>query len=270
MVYNYDSMQHRTRKRFGQHFLIDQQVIDQIINVIYPKANDLIVEIGPGAGALTTPLLNKLDCLHVIELDRDLIDGLVSMSTDDHKIIVHEGDALKFDFNQLDRCTDKTLRIVGNLPYNISTPILFHLIDFIECTKDIHVMLQREVVERCVASPGSKQYGRLSIILQYYYHIDLLFYVAADAFNPPPKVESAVMRLTPREKPAVTANDLKTFKHVVAMAFQQRRKTILNNLKKIIDGEALEQLGISPKDRPEQLTVEQFVLIANAVLLKMI
>ena len=247
------------KKRLGQHFLHDQNIIDQIIDFIAPKKPDNLIEIGPGAGALTTkllPLVNKLD---VIELDKEIIPILEKNCDHSKKLHVHFEDVLKTDFTKF-----KTpLRLVGNLPYNISTPLLFHAIKNIAAIKDMHFMLQKEVAERIVAGPGSKTYGRLSVMLQYYCGTKILLKIGSEAFSPPPKVESAFIRLIPHKKLAVKALDEKRFADIVRDAFGQRRKTIANSLKKYITAEQLEKSGINPTLRPEQLSVKEFVLISN-------
>ena len=250
---------YRTKKRFGQHFLHDQRVINHIINEIRPSSSDCMVEIGPGLGALTYPLLEQLDQLHVIEIDRDVITRL--KQRDNPKLIIHSEDALKFNFNQL--VQTQALRVVGNLPYNISTPIIFHLLNSANNIQDMHFMLQNEVVQRITAQPGSKSYGRLSVMVQYYCQTEYLFFVGPEAFKPPPKVDSAIVRLTPWEDFPFKANNEKQFSAIVAKAFSMRRKTLRNNLKKIITAEQIESLGIDPSLRAETLAVSDFVQLAN-------
>ena len=253
-------MKHTPRKRFGQHFLKDQIILEEIIKAISPRPTDLMVEIGPGLGALTNWLLYKIPLLHVIELDRDLAKRLKDNDTSG-KLEVHQADALMFDFAQIPQTTDQKLRIVGNLPYNISTPLLFHLTQFIPLVKDQYFMLQKEVVERMVANPGTKAYSRLSVMLQWLYHMDLLFTVPPEAFNPPPKVMSAVVRMIPNRHPHVC--DAANLEKTVTMAFSQRRKIMRNTMAPLFGESDLINAGIDPARRPEEISVEQFVALAN-------
>ena len=253
-------MGHQPRKRFGQNFLQKQEVIDDILHAIGPRPNDLMVEIGPGLGALTNPLARALKQLHVIELDRDIVSRLRAQYTDG-KVVIHEGDALKFDFASL----GTNLRIVGNLPYNISTPLLFHLVDQIDCVRDIHAMLQKEVVERMVAAPDTAAYGRLSVALQYRFEMEKVLDVGPDAFYPQPKVDSAVIRMLPRLTHEPKAADEALFARIVTTAFSQRRKTLRNTLRNILALQDFEALGVEPQARAETLAVEDFVRIANWV-----
>ena len=252
---------HRPRKRFGQNFLHDKQVINKLVTAIAPKSTDLMVEIGPGQGALTGPLLEKLDTLHAVELDRDLVERLEQLPTGD-KLVIHSADALKFDFSQL--ADHRPMRIVGNLPYNISTPLLFHLLGYRELITDMYFMLQLEVVDRLAASPGNKTYGRLSVMAQYFCQVDKLFSVPRGAFYPPPKVTSAIVRLQPRVLPVSTDNQ-SLFEQVVRLAFSQRRKTLRNNLKQLLQGPQLDQLDYDLGRRPEQLDVDEYVKLSNAI-----
>ncbi len=253
---------HRPRKRFGQNFLHDQGVLHRIDQAIRPKPADQIVEIGPGLGALSQYLIAGAGEINAVELDRDLIEPLSERFGE--QITLHNSDALKFDFCSLAPEGEK-LRIIGNLPYNISTPLLFHLFEQRECIEDMHFMLQQEVVDRIVAAPGSKSYGRLSIMAQYYCQTESLFHVPPGAFNPPPKVHSAIIRLIPHANHPVEVKDFKQFEAVIRQAFSQRRKTIRNTLKKLITAEELTALGIDPTMRPEQLNIEQFAKISNAI-----
>lgn len=253
---------HVPKKRFGQNFLCDQNIIEQIINVIAPKTTEHFVEIGPGKGALTLQLLPKVKKLDAIELDRDLIPILVKSCANFHNLILHQADVLQFDFATL---PDLPLRVVGNLPYNISTPVLFYLADYNELVTDLHFMLQLEVAERMIAKPNSKAYGRLSVMLQYYYNIDLLFHVPASSFSPIPKVTSAFVRLRPQTAKKIAVKDLNLFADLVRAAFNHRRKTIKNSLQEFISGEELSALGISPLCRAEQLTVDNYVQICNSI-----
>ncbi|AMD01253.1 MULTISPECIES: 16S rRNA (adenine(1518)-N(6)/adenine(1519)-N(6))-dimethyltransferase RsmA [Halomonas] len=254
---------HRARKRFGQNFLRDPGIISRIVRAIAPRPGDRLVEIGPGQGALTEPLVEAADGrLEVIELDRDLIPGLRVQFFNVPDFIIHEGDALKFDFRAL-RGEGEPLRVVGNLPYNISTPLISHLLEAGDAIADMHFMLQKEVVERLAAEPGGPDWGRLSVMAQYRCRVDALFTVPPEAFVPRPKVESAIVRLTPHSRLPHPANDETLLFHVVRQAFGQRRKTLRNNLKGRIEADALAALGIEPSRRPQTLTIEEFVRIAN-------
>ncbi|WP_137936001.1 16S rRNA (adenine(1518)-N(6)/adenine(1519)-N(6))-dimethyltransferase RsmA [Chitinivorax sp. B] len=250
--------QHIPRKRFGQNFLEDQGVIGDIIYAINPRQDDVIVEIGPGLGALTQPLLAHLKHLHCVEIDRDIIARLEKRYSAD-RLTIHGIDALKFDF-----CTlgDK-LRIVGNLPYNISSPLLFHLAEYNSRIVDMHFMLQKEVVDRMVAEPSTADYGRLSVMLQYRFYMEKVLDVPPEAFNPPPKVDSAVVRMIPLPKPTLACQHIGQLEQLVTQAFSQRRKTLRNNLKEWLDITDFEQLGINPGLRPENLSVEDFVRMTN-------
>ena len=254
------SNKYRTKKRFGQHFLHDQGVIQTLIQYINPKPDQQIIEIGPGMGALTFPLLQQLGSMEVIEIDRDVISHLRSQGGD--KLIIHNMDALKFDLSQLLKA-DQQLRVVGNLPYNISTPLIFHLLEYAPHIKDMHFMLQKEVVDRISAAPGSKTYGRLSVMVQYHCDTDYLFYVGPEAFSPPPKVDSAVLRLQPWQQKPYQANDLKLLAQVVTQAFSMRRKTLRNTLKTLLTTEQIESVGIDPTLRPENLSVKNYVELSN-------
>ncbi len=241
---------HRPRKRFGQHFLHDAAVVRRMVEAIAPSAGDFIVEIGPGEGVLTRPLAERAGRLEAIEIDRDLAAALAA-----ERIKVHVADALEFDFGQLPR----GVRVVGNLPYNISTPLLFHLARFAERLRDLHFMLQREVVERMVAQPSTPAYGRLSVMLQARFGMHKLFRVAAGAFRPPPKVESAVVRLVPLAEPLDRGAE--QFADIVRRAFSARRKTLRNALG--LPAEAFAALGIDPQLRPENLSPRDYVRIAR-------
>ena len=253
---------HRPRKRFGQHFLTDPGVIDAIVTAINPQPGDTVVEIGPGQGAITGALARKAGKLHCVELDRDLAASLRRHFGERDNVVVHEADALKFDFCSL----GDTLRIVGNLPYNISTPLLFHLIDCRDCVADMHFMLQKEVVERMTAGPGSKTYGRLGIMLGCHLEVEALFDVGPECFDPPPAVMSAVVRLAPLgsdRRPAI--DDEQLLRRLVATAFSQRRKTLRNALRTMLDESELGSLGIDPGGRPETLAIADYVALANYV-----
>lgn len=255
-------MAHRPRKRFGQNFLHDPGIIERIVDLINPKPNQQLVEIGPGQGALTAPLLVAAGKLDVVELDRDLIPELEARFAGQGELNIHQADALKFDLCQL---TDNKLRVVGNLPYNISTPLLFHLMQQLHCIQDMHFMLQKEVVNRITAEPGNKQYGRLGVMLSYYCQSERLLTIGPGAFNPPPKVDSAIVRLVPHPVPPVQVDDVPFLSRLVAQAFSQRRKTIRNSLKVWFDQQQIEALSIDPSLRPEQLSLAQFAVLANAV-----
>jgi 16S rRNA (adenine1518-N6/adenine1519-N6)-dimethyltransferase len=255
---------HVARKRFGQHFLVDQQVIADILDLLAVQRDDLVVEIGPGLGALTSPLLRRLDHLHVVEIDRDIIERLRNAHLSD-LLTVHAGDALLFDFGRLARMSCGGLRVLGNLPYNISTPLLFHVAGFGDCVRDMHFMLQKEVVERMVAKPGSRAYGRLSVMLQYRFVMERMFDVAAAAFNPAPKVESTVVRLIPRAAAEMSAHNDQRFSALVAAAFSQRRKMLRNSLRGEGDDQQLAALGVSPTCRAEDLSVDDYIRLANSL-----
>ena len=258
-------MNHRPRKRFGQNFLHDQSVIRGIVAAIHPKAGEHVVEIGPGLGALTEPLMDALGTMDVVELDRDLIPHLEQLFAGRGELCIHNTDALKFDFCSLLTEMSDTLRVVGNLPYNISTPLIFHLLSQAHCIRDMHFMLQQEVVDRLAAAPGGGDYGRLSVMVQYHCQVEKLFSVPPEAFNPPPKVHSAIVRLTPYRELPFPAQDEKVLSRVVTQAFSQRRKTLRNTMKKLLDASVIEALGIDPGCRPETLALEQFVALADAV-----
>jgi 16S rRNA (adenine1518-N6/adenine1519-N6)-dimethyltransferase len=253
-------MKHVARKRFGQNFLTDNHVLGNIIDAIAPRRGEAMVEIGPGLAAMTALLLKELDHMHVVELDRDLVTRL-EKAYPREKLTVHSADALKFDFGALPVPEGQKLRIVGNLPYNISSPLLFHLAEFADLVEDQHFMLQKEVVERMVAEPGTKAYGRLSVMLQWRYDMSLLFIVPPTAFDPPPQVDSAIVRMVPtRRKLAV---DGATLEAVVQKAFSQRRKVIRNCVAGMFTEAQLLEAGIDPGVRPENVSLEQYVALAN-------
>ncbi len=254
------SMKHIPRKRFGQNFLTDQAVLHDIIRVIDPQPDDTMVEIGPGLAAMTGLLLRSLTQLHVVELDRDLVARL-RKAFDPARLIVHAGDALQFDFSAIAVPPGRKLRVVGNLPYNISSPLLFHLAAIAPQVQDQHFMLQKEVVERMVAPPGSKTYGRLSVMLQWRYRMDLMFIVPPTAFDPPPRVESAIVRMIPIAQPLVCPQE--ALEQVVLKAFSQRRKVIRNCLAGMFTENELIDAGVNPQDRAEAVGLEQFVALAN-------
>ena len=253
-------MKHIARKRFGQNFLQDDRVLGNIIDSIAPAAGDTMVEIGPGLAAMTDLLLKSLPHMHVVELDRDLVARLEQRYPRE-KLTIHAGDALKFDFGYIPVPEGKKLRVVGNLPYNISSPLLFHLAEFAPLVQDQHFMLQKEVVERMVAEPGTKAYSRLSVMLQWRYRMDMLFIVPPDAFDPPPKVDSAIVRMVPIAQPL--ACDAARLEAVVQKAFSQRRKVIRNCVAGMFTEAQLVAAGINPQDRPEAVPVEAYVALAN-------
>ena len=250
--------EHVARKRFGQNFLVDSGIIAAIVSAIGPQKDQTLVEIGPGLGAITEPLMARLDHLHVVEIDRDLIARLKKQHTPE-RMTIHEGDALNFDFATI----GKDLRLVGNLPYNISTPLLFHLASYVGIVHDMHFMLQKEVVERMVAVPGETDFSRISVMLQYRFHIEWLIDVPPESFDPPPKVQSAFVRLIPKDVSELNAKDPAKFAQVVQTAFSQRRKMLRNTLKSILSDAGFAELGIVPTCRAEDVTVENYVRIAN-------
>jgi len=252
---------HRARRRFGQHFLHETAVIDRIVRAAALKSGDAAVEIGPGLGALTGALLEATGRLDVIELDRDLAAKLQARF-DPEAVRVHQVDALGFDFVDLSR-ERGPLRVVGNLPYNISTPILFRLVDAGAAIRDMHLMLQKEVVERMAASPGGRDYGRLSVMVQFRCRVEVLFSVGPGAFRPPPKVHSAVVRLEPLDPPAVPVSDVRNFERVVSLAFGMRRKTLRNSLRPVLSRTEIEAAGVDPGARPETLDLAGFAALAN-------
>jgi 16S rRNA (adenine1518-N6/adenine1519-N6)-dimethyltransferase len=249
---------HVPRKRFGQHFLVDREVIAAIIAAIDPQSTDHIVEIGPGLGALTAPLLERVSHLYVIELDRDLSKRLREQYPA-WRLTVHQADVLRFDFGAL----PAPLRIVGNLPYNISTPTLFHVAATADRCQDLHFMLQQEVVDRMIANPSEPEYGRLSVMLQYRFRVERLFAVPPAAFRPQPKIHSAVVRLVPRPKSELECVDEALFSRVVRKAFSMRRKTVRNSLSEFVSAADMSGLGIEPGRRAETFSVATFVTIAN-------
>ncbi|WP_066739463.1 16S rRNA (adenine(1518)-N(6)/adenine(1519)-N(6))-dimethyltransferase RsmA [Cupriavidus sp. D384] len=260
---------HVARKRFGQNFLVDDGIIYGIVNAIDPQPDDVIVEIGPGLGALTNPLLERLPSMQVVELDRDLVERLRNRYND--RLTVHAGDALAFDFGKLEE-PGRALRIVGNLPYNISSPLLFHLMDFADHVRDQHFMLQKEVVERMVAEPGSKAFGRLSIMLQVRYHMEHVLDVPPASFNPPPKVDSAVVRMIPWPRAEdgtlrspYPACDPNVLGDVVTAAFSQRRKVLRNTLSFLRDQVDFDALGFDLGRRAEEVPVAEYVELARIV-----
>jgi len=255
-------LNHRPRKRFGQNFLHDPIVIRKIIDAIAPQPGDHLVEIGPGQAALTIPLLQAAGSMDAVEIDRDLIPIVQEQCAPYGELTLHNVDALKFDFAAL-KTDQRPLRLVGNLPYNISTPILFHLLECRAVIADMHFMLQKEVVERMAAGPGSKTYGRLSVMLQAYCEVTHLFDIGPGAFKPPPKVDSSIVRLVPKADEKVTIADAARFSQIVAASFGQRRKTLRNNLKGVLDEAQIQAAGIDPSVRAEVLSVEDFRRLAE-------
>lgn len=254
-------MQHRPRKRFGQNFLQNPAIIAAIIQCIAPKNTDNMLEIGPGLGALTQPLLRQVNQLTAIEIDRDLHAPLLALPLANSRLNLIDADALSVNYDQF----GKDLRLIGNLPYNISTPLLIHLLHFLGSIRDMHFMLQAEVVNRMVAEPGTKAFGRLSVMTQYYCEVEKLLDVPPTSFYPQPKVDSAIVRLTPYQKspyPAVSWADLEK---LVAQAFCMRRKTLTNNLKPLLSAKQIAAVDIDPGLRPEQLTVSQYGLLTQLI-----
>jgi 16S rRNA (adenine1518-N6/adenine1519-N6)-dimethyltransferase len=249
---------HVARKRFGQHFLVDAACVRRIVEAVAPQPHECVVEIGPGLGALTTPLLARVDRLHVVEIDRDIVAKLRAQWPPE-RLVVHEADALEFDFAAL----GNRLRLVGNLPYNISTPLLFRVAALGDRIADAHFMLQKEVVDRMVAMPGSTEYGRLTVMLQYRFAMHKLFEVGPEAFRPPPKVDSAVVLMRPLNPLPQAAADPVLFAQVVTRAFTQRRKTLRNALAGMLEPRQMALLGIDPGARPETLPVAAWVAAAN-------
>ena len=251
-------MRHTPRKRFGQNFLVDTRVVADIIFAIHPAKDDLLVEIGPGLGALTRPLLQSLHHLQVVEIDRDIVERL-RLEFPAERLTIYSTDALEFDFSLL----GKNLRVVGNLPYNISTPILFHLSRFAESIHDMHFMLQKEVVARMVAAPSTPDYGRLSVMLQCQFEMEQLFTVPPESFHPAPKVESAIVRMSPRREALIEPGKENLFAKIVSAAFSQRRKTLRNTLHAHLRPEDFIALDIDPRMRAENLSLAHFAAITD-------
>ncbi|MBC8210074.1 MAG: 16S rRNA (adenine(1518)-N(6)/adenine(1519)-N(6))-dimethyltransferase RsmA [Gammaproteobacteria bacterium] len=261
-----EALKHKPRKRFGQHFLHDKNIIRKLLSAMNPQPTDSIIEIGPGEGALTFPLLQRCEELTAIELDRDLIPLLQKNSKPFGTLHLINSDVLQIDMSQLS--LEAPFRLAGNLPYNISTPLMFHMLKFQELIKDMHFMVQKEVAERIIAHPdqenrNSKHYGRLSVMMQYHCQCEYLFDVPPGSFSPPPKVDSAIIRLIPHAKPPVTVDDMETFAALVQAAFNQRRKTISNSLKLFIDRATMLSLDIDPGCRAENLTLQHFAQLSN-------
>jgi 16S rRNA (adenine1518-N6/adenine1519-N6)-dimethyltransferase len=255
---------HVPRKRFGQHFLRDKAVIQHIVAAIAPKTEEHLVEIGPGQGALTLPVLELAKRLDVVELDRDLLPLLEEQCRYMGRLDGHLADALEFDFASLQH-DERKLRIIGNLPYNISTPLIFHLLTFAEIVSDMVFMLQKEVADRLAAAPRSEHYGRLSVMTQYFCKVQLLFDVPPSAFYPPPKVMSSIVRLVPYSALPFKAANETLFAETVKQAFGQRRKTLRNSLKQLMTEEMWQHVSVRPEQRPEELSVKEFVELSNAI-----
>jgi 16S rRNA (adenine1518-N6/adenine1519-N6)-dimethyltransferase len=254
-------VRHSPRKRFGQNFLQNQHIIDDIVRAINPQKGDNVLEIGPGLGALTQSLLPRLDKLTAIEIDRDLQGYLAQLPIAMGKLNLIGADALSIDYSQF----ESHLRVVGNLPYNIATPLLLYLLNYIPYIQDMYFMLQKEVVERIAAVPGTKAYGRLTVMVQYHCEVEHLFDVSPDAFEPKPKVDSAVLRLTPYRSSPFEPVKRDKLEYLVAKAFAMRRKTLTNNLKEIVSLAQLNHLGIDGSKRPEQISIAEYVQLANFI-----
>ncbi|MDN6071378.1 MAG: 16S rRNA (adenine(1518)-N(6)/adenine(1519)-N(6))-dimethyltransferase RsmA [Enterobacterales bacterium] len=254
---------HLARKRFGQNFLTDQYVIDSIVSAIHPMPGQAVVEIGPGLGALTEPVADRMDKMTVIELDRDLAARLATHPFISSKLNIRQQDAMTVDFGELSRELGQPLRVFGNLPYNISTPLMFHLFTYTGAISDMHFMLQKEVVNRLVAGPNSKAYGRLTVMAQYYCQVIPVLEVPPTAFRPAPKVDSAVVRLIPHATIPHPVKDIRVLSRITTEAFNQRRKTVRNSLGHLFTPEQLTELGIDPAQRAENISVENYCKLAN-------
>ena len=256
-------MKHKARKRFGQNFLTDQLVIQRIVDSIHPTKDQLLVEIGPGQAALTSPLAASGSELHLVELDRDLVARLETRFAGNSQVHIHAADALSADFGSL--LDNRPFRLIGNLPYNISTPLLFHLLQWSPLIQDMHFMLQLEVVNRMAAVPGTKAWGRLSIMCQYACEISPLFTVKAESFSPAPRVQSSIVRLIPHAQPPVQIDSKPVFEKLVTQAFSMRRKTLRNGLRSLLTPEQIKEAGVDPTVRPETLGLKEFASLANLV-----
>lgn len=253
---------HIARKRFGQHFLHDKHIIQRLVDVITPKKDQHIIEIGPGQGALTVPILMLVSEMDAIELDRDLIPALTQRCANKGTLHIHQADALTFNFASLFD-GKSPLRIIGNLPYNISTPLIFHLLTFASYISDMHFMLQKEVVDRLAAKPGDEAYGRLGIMVQYHCEVTALFDVPPTAFYPPPQVHSSIVKLVPYHDIPHTARNYSHFANIVKEAFSHRRKTLRNSLKNLVSDSDWQKITVNAKARPEELSVEDYLKISN-------
>lgn len=258
---------HRPKKQLGQNFLVDNNIIHKIIAIIQPKSHDRMVEVGPGLAALTAPLLDYLERLDVVEYDKDIITFLNEKYKDEPRLVIHQSDALKFDFSSVEANQAQTkLRVVGNLPYQISTPLIFHLLSYSQLIQDMTFMLQKEVVDRMVAEPGTKTYGRLSVMVQYFCKASKRLSVPKGAFNPPPKVESAIVTLVPYHHDSPhPRTDEELLRTLTTLAFNQRRKTIRNALKSYVTAEGIEAAGIDANLRGEKLSLNDFINLTNFV-----
>jgi 16S rRNA (adenine1518-N6/adenine1519-N6)-dimethyltransferase len=259
---------HKARKRFGQNFLQDALTINKIVQAVSLQHNEHLVEIGPGLGAITAILLPLVAKLDAVELDRDLIPKLTKQFNNKDNFALHEADILKFDISSIIRQPHK-IRVVGNLPYNITTPLLFKLLDYKDKITDMHFMVQKEVAERLIAAPGNKNYGRLSVMVQFYYDVALLFTVKPSCFKPAPKVNSAFIRLIPHANLTIIPKDFDLFKEIITKAFNQRRKTINNSLRTMFNKEDFIQLNIDPILRPECLSIQDFIKLSDYMYEKM-
>jgi len=257
------SGKHRARKRFGQNFLHDQQVINRIVSCIAPQADDLLVEIGPGQAAITQPLLASGAELHLIEIDRDLVARLEKQFSDNSNVQIHACDALKANMPEISG--NRPFRLIGNLPYNISTPLIFHVLQWNKLIVDMHFMLQKEVVERMAAAPGSRTYGRLSVMTQFRCKVTPLFDVQPESFSPVPRVCSSIVRLQPLSEPPADAGSFRNLEQVVAAAFSKRRKTLRNSLRDLLSAEQIIAADIDPGQRAEQLSLSQFAALARSL-----
>jgi 16S rRNA (adenine1518-N6/adenine1519-N6)-dimethyltransferase len=259
---NAEPYRHTPRKRFGQHFLHDPGILQRIVAAVAPPPGATLFEIGPRRGARTVPLLRAAGSLHVVEIDRDLLQPLADACAPHGRLQLHHADALQFDFRML-TSEPRGLRVVGNLPYNISTPLLFHLLDQQAAIRDMHFMLQKEVVERMAAAPGTSDYGRLTVMLQARCRVEPLLTIGRGAFRPPPRVESAFVRLVPYDQPPVPIHDFQAFARLVTQAFGRRRKTLRNALQGLLETSQIEAAGVDPQLRPERLALAQFAALAN-------
>jgi len=250
------------RKRFGQHLLSNPNTINNIVKVIYPKLDEKLVEIGPGRGAITIPVLKTVGTLHAIEIDRDIAREVSAQCKDIGNLIIHQGDVLDFDFSELASIA-KPIRLFGNLPYNISTPLLLHLLKYSALIIDMHFMLQKEVVDRITASVGDSNYSRLSVMIQCSYQVESLFDIHPEEFSPPPKVNSSFMRLIPNNKYQLQIKDYELFSRLVETAFQQRRKTIKNSLSKLVTEDQLNIANIHISQRPQEISILQYIKLSN-------
>ncbi len=250
------------RKRFGQHLLNNQITIANIVNVIQPKKEESLVEIGPGRGAITIPILKLVENLHAIEIDQDIAKEVQEECKNIGNLIIHQVDVLNFDFRNIAN-ENKNIRLFGNLPYNISTPLLFHLIEFSDLISDMHFMLQKEVVDRITAPAGHSNYSRLSVMMQSHYKVESLFDISPDQFSPPPKVNSSFMRLMPTHEYQNQIKDKIVFSKLIEAAFQQRRKTIKNSLANIVSEEHLINANIQPSQRPQEISIQQYIKLSN-------